>query len=100
LARAEFVGAGKTKHRYATYVDGIPYVVKEEVSQIAGEAYAVDQGTLGGLDALEGHPSWYERQEVDVVLEDGRQVVAWMYFPKQKQGKLNETGDFWDVVNS
>jgi len=78
LAKAEFVGAGKTKHGYAMYMDGIPYVVKEEISRIVGGVYAVDQGTLEGLDSLEGHPSWYERGEVDVVLEDGRQMAAWL----------------------
>ncbi|MGO8679229.1 MAG: gamma-glutamylcyclotransferase [Limisphaerales bacterium] len=96
LAKAEFVGAGKTKRRYAMYVDAIPYVVKEEVSQIVGEVYAVDQGTLRDLDSLEGYPSWYERQEVDVALDDGRQIVAWMYFSRQPQGKLNRGGDFLD----
>jgi gamma-glutamylaminecyclotransferase len=94
LSKAEFVGAGKTKARYAMYVDGIPYVVKEEVSQIVGEVYAVDRETLDDLDCLEGHPSWYERHEVGIKLEDGQQRVAWMYLSRQGRGKLNVAGDY------
>jgi len=94
LAKSIFLGCGKTKHLYAMYVDGIPYVVKEEVSQIVGEVYAVGKETLEELDCLENHPSWYERQEVEIALGDGQQMIAWLYFSTQAKGKLNKDGDY------
>jgi len=100
LAKSVFLGSGKTKHLYAMYVGGIPYAVKEEVSQIVGEVFGVDQETLEDLDRLEAHPSWYERQEVEVVLDDGQELVAWMYFSRQAQGELRASGDFLDATDA
>lgn len=47
-----------------------------EPTAILGELYAVDESGLAALDALEGHPYWYERIKFNTDLMD---VGAWMY---------------------
>jgi len=95
LYRARFIGNAVTKHKYALYESGIPFVYPfEEVSQIKGEVYEVDRETLECIDALEGHPFWYRRQQVPVILESGREVTAWIYFYPERVGTLNVTGEY------
>jgi gamma-glutamylcyclotransferase (GGCT)/AIG2-like uncharacterized protein YtfP len=43
---------------------------------IHGEVYEVDEGTLRNLDQLEGHPTFYERREIE--LDDGE--IVFTYF--------------------
>ena len=44
--------------------------------------YDVAPLLLAELDAHEGHPRWYQRMLVDVVLDDGTGLQAWLYsFP-------------------
>ncbi len=63
LADSKFLGTGKSREKYAMYVSGIPFViVSEPVSQIHGELYEADDQTFKGLDQLEGHPHWYQRE--------------------------------------
>ncbi len=95
LATSKFLGKGRTKDKFALYVNGIPFVVmREPISQIHGEMYEVDDTTLQTLDSLEGHPSWYKRKEVEIILDDGSHstVIAWLYFNKDNSGKLVSSG--------
>ena len=70
LASSELLGAAQTVKMYAMYSTGVPIVVKDEsISPIFGELYRVDEVTLVYLDSLEGHPDWYRREEVEVLLE-------------------------------
>jgi gamma-glutamylaminecyclotransferase len=92
---AEFVGKAHTKDRFALYSTGIPYVVRSEaVSTIIGEVYRVDHGLLAKLDRHEGHPHWYHRKLVEVVLELGQTLPAWLYFFDTPRGVLLPGGDF------
>jgi len=43
---------------------------------------------------LEGHPTCYKREKIEVCLEDGQEVMAWIYFYPRPQGKLIKEGDF------
>jgi len=89
------LGKGLTKEKYAMYGDGIPFLVETEpVVNITGELYMVDQTTFEILDILEGHPKWYKRKQVDIVV-DGLEHKAWVYF-NDKQGKLIKTGNYAD----
>ena len=96
LKDAIFLGRGRTKERYAMYELSIPYVVKDErVSHIVGEVYEVGRDTLKRIDMLEGHPFAYKRERVVVVLEDGTEVSAWLYFWEGcKRGNFNESGEY------
>ena len=98
LASSELLGKARTVKKYAMYSTGVPIVVKEEaVSAIFGELYRVDEVTLTYLDSLEGHPDWYRREEVEVLVEDkgGGQHLekAWIYFNLDKRGTLVPSGE-------
>ena len=87
------IGNGTTKNKYALYEAGIPYLVEDEqVSNVKGEVYFVDETTFDILDTLEGHPSWYERKLIPVIVE-GKEYTAWTYFNKPN-AVLNKSGDY------
>ena len=94
LQDAVFVGEAVTKEKYAMYENVIPYVVKgKRVSPIKGEVYEVSLQTLKKVDLLEGHPRFYKREKVKVVLiNSGKELNAWMYFWR------NSAPDFFDLV--
>lgn len=54
---------------------GFPCVSKQGNTKIVGEMYEVDDLTFGNLDALEGHPAFYERERIHT--SEGE---AWVYF--------------------
>jgi gamma-glutamylaminecyclotransferase len=92
--KSQFISEAKTKEKYALYSAGIPFVTDEEqVCEIHGEVFEVTTETLTGpLDGLEGHPNWYNRKKIPVVLNTGEETEAWLYFMKNPRGKLVETG--------
>lgn len=95
LQSARFIATGRTKNKYALYVAGIPFVVKDNpVSNIFGEIYEVDDATLAEIDSLEGHPHFYERQLVPIIADDEDQtsVVSWLYFYPAERGELVPSG--------
>lgn len=46
--------------------DNFPVIVKEEGETVRGEIYSIDQGTLEQLDSVEGVPTLYTREQVEV----------------------------------
>jgi gamma-glutamylaminecyclotransferase len=95
LDGSKFLGMARTKQKYALYGSGIPFLSRTRaVSQVTGEVYAVDEATLQRLDELEGHPDAYTRELAEVVLENGTELTAWIYFYDLTQGELIESGDF------
>ncbi len=96
LENSKFIGRAKTKEKYKMTANGIPFVSKSKaVSHIIGEVYEVDDETLEKLDFLEDHPDWYKREKVKVVLEDGKELEAWLYFNEISEGEyLIPDGEF------
>ncbi|MDZ7697722.1 MAG: gamma-glutamylcyclotransferase family protein [Deltaproteobacteria bacterium] len=101
LDGSRFLGKAITKKKYALYVSGIPFVIENEpVSQISGEVYEVDEDTLARLDRLEGHPDWYCRKWINLIMERGslndveKVNEAWIYFFPHKEGVLVKSGVF------
>jgi gamma-glutamylaminecyclotransferase len=111
LAAARFVDAARTAERYALFVDGIPFLAPAPaVHHVRGEVYAVSAETLAEIDRLEGHPRWYERRPVAVVLDraakaaraaagpafaDAPTVLACeTYFNDRPTGALSPNGDY------
>ena len=94
LKDARNYGIGTTVANYAMYlISGYPYVNScESRYPITGELFGVDTPTLAILDKMEGHPRYYERKEVSVMI-DGTQYTAWMYF-KDPPGVLMPAGDY------
>ncbi|MCS7299276.1 MAG: gamma-glutamylcyclotransferase family protein [Spirochaetia bacterium] len=111
LKEAKFIGFAKTKERYTMYARTIPFVNKNiKTSQIIGEVYLVDDETLSKLDYLEGHPSWYYREMIDVILDKGQydtipenihdyseELKAWIYFNDTEEGRIVTSGDYLDI---
>jgi gamma-glutamylcyclotransferase (GGCT)/AIG2-like uncharacterized protein YtfP len=111
LAAARFVDAARTAERYALFVDGIPFLAPvPAVHHVRGEVYAVSAETLAEIDRLEGHPRWYERRPIQVVLDgaakqaraaagpafaDAPAVLACeTYFNDRPTGALSPNGDY------
>lgn len=82
LGDSEFIGSGKLQERYPLEVSGLPYLYSEKgVGEfVEVEVYDLDQETLLRIDQLEGHPSWYQRKQVVVNLDDWSKTTAWVYF--------------------
>lgn len=98
LEGADFLGIGNTKQKYSMYlVGGFPYVISTEPRYpIVGELYRVDDVMLKQLDKMEGHPIYYARREVAVIVGEV-EYTAWMYFLDPK-GTLLLSGDYNDAV--
>lgn len=97
LRDANCYGIGNTENCYAMYLkNGYPYITSSESRYlIAGELYSVDDEIFASLDKFEGHPRFYERRDVPVIV-GGVRYVAWIYF-RDPPGILLQNGDFNDV---
>lgn len=73
-SKGELVGTTKTAPKYTMYEGGFPRVVEGGDCPITVEVYSVDD--LSMLDRLEGHPSHFKRELVDV---EDMSEQAWMY---------------------
>jgi gamma-glutamylaminecyclotransferase len=69
-------------------------IENEQTSEIHGEVYRVDDLTLERLDQLEGHPDWYERKEVEILSDNGENIISWLYFYPIKTGQLVKNGRY------
>lgn len=59
------------------HLGGFPGVVREGTTSIIGELYEVDDpDMLNRLDRLEGHPTFYRREEITI--DDGRKVEVYL----------------------
>ena len=96
LKDSKFIDEAITKEKYALYFLKYPYVIKNaKISQIYGEVYEVDDTTLIDLDFLEGHPNFYRRELIPVILLNKNKTVdAWIYFYPEKKGNLIPSGEF------
>ena len=90
-AQSEFVGTGNTRDKYLLDASAsIPYVyygVKDK--EVPVEVYKPSGDDVWqSLDTLEGHPWHYTRDLIEVELEDGKTVHAWLYFAADEQPVL------------
>lgn len=82
LSNATFLGSGTTKDKYRLCVSGLPYMLKgvsEEGHNVEVEVYDCNPFEMYNLDLLEGHPRFYKREKVDVVVGE-KTMSAWVYF--------------------
>jgi|688.fasta_scaffold80279_2 gamma-glutamylaminecyclotransferase len=86
---AKHLGSATTKSELRMFASGIPYVsegkfLTEEEKQIfkpvniKGDLFEVDDKTLMNLDRLEGHPNFYKRTPL-VVMMDNQEINAEIY---------------------
>ncbi len=94
------VGLGKTDKPFALYqyCSGFPSVsLKESHAHcpITVEVYeTTEAGLMGPYDRLEGYPNFYNRTLIDVNMDDGTTLKAWMYHIDEETGPLVESGDW------
>ena len=64
------------------------------------EVYEVDEPTFAALDRLEGYPSFYNRDVVDVVCEDGSVMPCWIYYMERNLADHQQVmnGDWKDFL--
>jgi len=82
LSDSKFLGAGVTKDKYPLVIQGLPYVVNKKGigHNVEVDVFRVSADVFAQLDALEGHPNWYERKQIAIDMEDGSIKFAWLYF--------------------
>lgn len=72
-----------------------PAAMKEGTDLIHGEIYMVGPTTLGALDRLEGHPSFYKREVVKTL---NQKQDVWVYFlPKMEHKALHLPNGVWSA---
>jgi len=90
LYGSEFIGHGVTKHKYPLIVSGLPYLIEQKGSglNVAVDVFRVDDATLFDLDKLEGHPRWYIRKSIPIVVNEV-ELMCWVYFNPSARYKYN-----------
>lgn len=88
LASAVFLGNAKTKEKYPLVASSpIPYLFNKAGigHHVEVELYEVEDTGLEILDRFEGHPNFYVRSSIKFVLENGKELEAYVYFISRKR---------------
>jgi gamma-glutamylaminecyclotransferase len=84
LKRAVPLGVARTHPSYGLFdMDEFPAMVAGGTTAVTGELWRANRRTLDAIDALEGHPEFFVRDEVR--LEDGRTALAWLLHPHRRE---------------
>jgi gamma-glutamylcyclotransferase (GGCT)/AIG2-like uncharacterized protein YtfP len=101
ISNSDFIGSGLTNNLHTLTASGIPFVEKNGgTSRVRVEVYAVStREELERLDSLEGHPSWYRREDEEITLDSGEVVTAQIYFNSSSKGNtVINSGDYADYA--
>jgi gamma-glutamylaminecyclotransferase len=81
LTGSKYLGGGNTKEKYPLIVKGLPYLIEDSGKgyNVEVDVFKVSASVLSKLDKLEGHPNWYRRKQVDIVV-GGKTLSCWIYF--------------------
>lgn len=90
-ADGKSLGLGATVNNYNLYsLGGFPKVSltrNDHEVPVVVEVFETDErGLTGPLDGLEGYPAFYDRTLVDVKLDSGETVKAWIYHIENDSG--------------
>lgn len=84
LYDSPYVGSGHTTDKYPLVIDGLPYLVDRQGIgyNVSVDVFRVDDDTLAKIDTLEGHPDWYCRKQIDILVGriKPKVVKCWIYF--------------------
>ena len=96
LRDSKCLGKATTLDKYSLFVDGLPYCKKNPaLTPIVGEVYEVLTPVFNSIDFLEGHPHFYQREEVPVLIDGKKMETAWIYFYNHTvKGTWVKNGDF------
>jgi gamma-glutamylcyclotransferase (GGCT)/AIG2-like uncharacterized protein YtfP len=102
-AKSSFVGNGETKENFNLYEVNNCYFPSVSLEHAhAGVPVQVEvYETIGDnmkahYDMLEGYPSFYNRTEILIRMENDDLVKAWIYHIDEEQVTLVENGDWVD----
>ena len=94
LSASTFVGSGKTKDKYPLVVQGLPYLIEDKGigHNVNVDVFKVTGSVFKKLDVLEGHPNWYRRKQIEIVIKD-KAVLCWVYFNirETSAGKVHQS---------
>ncbi|MFW9874410.1 MAG: gamma-glutamylcyclotransferase family protein [Candidatus Thorarchaeota archaeon] len=61
---------------------GFPFIIRDDFSKVKGEVYyGLDTSLISQIDMIEGEGELYHRILVKVVLENGKELDAFTYYP-------------------
>lgn len=81
LSDSKYVGRGETFYKYPLIVTGLPYLIdKQDTGNLVEvDVFKVSDEVLADLDILEGHPRWYKRKKIPILV-NGKTLNCWVYF--------------------
>ena len=82
LTQARYVGPGETLNKYPLIINGLPYLLNKKGTgeYVEVDMFLVNSEQLKNVDSLEGHPSWYYRERVSILSENGDVMRPYIYF--------------------
>ena len=100
-ANAHWAGNARRQKAWTTgtiYDTGcrFPAFVKRGRTHIKGEVLTVDDEGFKSMDRLEGYPRLYRREQIQVHLVGGGNVLAWVYIMNnlRKDAPVIDSGDW------
>lgn len=81
LTSSKHIGSGLTKDKYPLIIKGLPYMIEEigKGHHVSVDVFKVSNSVLANLDKLEGHPTWYRRKQIPIMV-GGKTLTCWLYF--------------------
>ena len=102
LGDSKMLGRGNTVEKF-TMLDlgSYPAVIDGDDYVIQGELYEVRPLAFESVEFLEGYPEFYNRKETPIILEDGTQHIAYMYFIEDSYKYDNVALDdgVWEITH-
>jgi len=94
-----YVGKAITDDHWPLICDGLPYLypIKGLGERVVGDVFAVTAPVLASIDRLEGHPDWYARRPISVMVDGKlRLTVTQSYFTNNNlpQGEYKMVSDY------
>ena len=82
LSDSKMLGSGTTRDKYPLVIQGLPYLVENKGvgHNVEVDVFKVSSEVFSSLDRLEGHPTWYQRKQIPIKMNDGKTITAWIYF--------------------
>lgn len=103
----KFVGLGVTEENYnlyrysGSYFPSVSMTNSDNNTPVVVDVFEapIDGGLTGAYDALEGYPNFYNRTKVNIKMDDGSTLEAWIYHIDEDQDEVITSGD-WCLHNN
>ena len=90
-----FIKEAETVPKFTMYDGGFPQVVRGGSTSIKGEVWDVPEELLPRIDMYEGHPTLFERQEIE--LSSGEVVNTYIYQCDHPEGSREIPEGRWEA---